>query len=75
MLLEKNHELLLKGHLPMVLLLVLDLRHCLVQSRHAHAEGTVFDLPAEVSMLGESFMHPFGGAALEELHRFGNGKS
>ena len=75
MFLQKNHELLLKGYLPVVLRLVFDVCHGLVQSRNTHAEGPLFDLPAKKSMFGESFMHPFGGAGLEELHGFGNGES
>ena len=55
-----------------MLLLVLDVLNDFVQLRCTDTEGAIFHLPAKEPVLGEGFMHPFGGAALDELQRLGN---
>ncbi|MCX6921937.1 MAG: hypothetical protein NT154_01770 [Verrucomicrobia bacterium] len=44
MFLKQSQELLLKRHLPMLILLGLDVLNGLVRQRDADAEGAVFDL-------------------------------
>ncbi len=56
----------------MLLRLTLNVSNQPVQVRRTDAEGAVLDLPAEEPVLRKGIMDPFGGAALEQLHRFGN---
>ena len=73
MFLQQRQELFLETDFAMMRFLVLDVLNELVQLRHAHAEGAVLFLLAKQTMFREALMHPFRGAALDELERLGNG--
>ena len=75
MLLQQSQELLLKGHLAMMLFLVADVSNGFVEQRHADAKGALFYLPPEKLVLGKCVMHPFGRTAFYELQGFGNRES
>ena len=51
--------------------LAFDISNDAVQLRDAHTEGTILRLPGEESVFREGFMHPLGGAALDQLQSFG----
>ena len=72
MFLQQRQKLLLERHFAMMFLLPLDVLYDLVQLRNAHAKRAVFFLPPEETMFRKGIMHPFGRAAFNQLHRFGN---
>ncbi|MDB6020692.1 MAG: hypothetical protein JWQ04_549 [Pedosphaera sp.] len=71
MLLEQRQKLLLKRSGLMMPFLVLDVSDDQIQLRHAHAEAPILFLPRKEAVFGEGFMHPLGGAALDQLHGLG----
>ena len=73
MFLEQSQELLLEGHCAMMALLRSNILNSLLQQRKADAEGAVLHLPTKHSVFGKGIMHPFAGAAFDELHRLGKG--
>lgn len=75
MFLEQRQKFLLECHLLMMNRLVFAVLNNFVQLRHADTAGAVFHLPAKQAVLGECFMHPFGGATLDQLQCLGNRKS
>ena len=56
----------------MMFFLVPDVLPDFVQLRYADAERAIFFLPTEQAQFREGFMHPFGGAALDQLHGLGD---
>ncbi len=73
MLLEHQQELLLEGHLPMMLSLASDVLYRLVQQGDADPKGAVFDLPPKAPVLREGVVYPLGGAAFDQVDCLGNG--
>ena len=52
-------------------LLVFDVLYDPIQLRNTHTEGSICGLPREPTLVGETVMHPFRGAAFDQLHGFG----
>lgn len=73
MLLQKRLEFGGKRNFAVVFFLCADVLNDRIQLRETDAEGAVFVLPCEKLLLWKRFMHPFGGASFDQLHRFRNG--
>ena len=67
--LQEDNEFLLKRNVPVVLLLVGDVRPDRIDVRPADAERPVPRLPREVRPLRPRFMDPLGRVALHDPHR------
>lgn len=74
MLLEEDRDLLLERHLPMMLRLVLDVFHGVIDARDADAERPVALLPLERLMFWERLVNSFRGIAFDQLHGFRDGE-
>lgn len=69
--LEKRHEFLLEGNLPMVFFLVGDVFLHLNQIGMAHAERAIADLPCERLLARKILVNPAGRIRLQRAHQIG----
>ena len=71
-LLQQRNELVLKGHLAVVRLLIPDVGHNLIYLRNTHTERAILGLPGKELLIRKGVMHPLGRTAFDQLHGLGD---